>query len=419
MAKRDVLVVNITATLHELGFARPKLPSTILVLVLKSPLKRVVLPLAEDPTSVIRSPQKQFAWRYCMFKRLSIVCGSLTLLMILSPFASAQQTYRQINLVSDVPGLAPITDPNLVNPWGLSRGPTPWWVSDNGTDKSTLYTGAGLKLPIIVAIPPTPNGTPTGTVYNGGSEFVVSKGNRSGAALFLFDTEDGTISGWNILVDPANAILKVDRSGNAVYKGMALATMDNNTLLYAANFQTGAIDVFTSTWAPTTVPGGFVDAQLPAGYAPFNVQEIGGNLFVAFAKQGTMPDEVDGPGLGYVDEFDPAGNLLLRLEHGDWMNAPWGLVKTPDNYGRFSNSILVGQFGSGQIAAFNPTTGAFSGQMQGPSGPLTIPGLWALAFGGGSILNGATTDMFFSAGIDDEAHGLFGKIIFARDKSEP
>ena len=346
-----------------------------------------------------------------MFRKMSLCFFVLPLLVVLLPQPAAAQHYKQTNLVSDVPGLAASTDPDLVNPWGLTRSATsPWWVSDNGTGKSTLYSGAGNKLALVVTVPPPSGSTPTGVVFNGGSGFVVMQGMASGPARFIFATEDGTISGWNPAVDPTHAIIAVNNAGSAIYKGITLATAASNTYLYAARFKSGKVDIYTSTWARTSVPGQFADPLLPAGYAPFNVQNIGGNILVMFAKQGTMPDEVDGRGLGYVDEFDSLGNLLLRLQHGPWLNAPWGVAQSPASFGQFSNNILVGNFGSGEIAAFNPATGEFLGRLHGAQGTLVIPGLWALQFGGGAPNNGATTDLFFTAGIDDEEHGLFGTL---------
>ena len=347
-----------------------------------------------------------------MSKKLSIPFLVLPLFMTLLPLAAAGQPhYKQTNLVSDVPDLAATTDPDLVNPWGLSRSATsPWWVSDNGTGKSTLYNAAGAKLALVVTVPPASGSTPTGTVFNGGSGFVVTQGSASGAARFLFATEDGTISGWSPAVDATHAIIAVDKAGTAIYKGMTLATFNNATYLYVANFKSGQVEVYSSTWAETSAPGGFADPLLPPGYAPFNVQNIGGHIFVMFAKQGQLPDEAEGRGLGYVDEFDGVGNLLLRLQHGPWLNAPWGVAQSPARFGQFSDNILVGNFGSGEIAAFDPATGEFRGRLHGPRGTLVIPGLWAIAFGGGTANNGATTDLFFTAGIDDEEHGLFGTL---------
>jgi uncharacterized protein (TIGR03118 family) len=358
---------------------------------------------------------KQIGWRVSVILLLSIA---------IVPLGAQAQHYVQTNLVSDVPGLAAHTDPDLVNAWGIARSATsPWWVNDNGTGKSTLYNQTGTKLSLVVTIPPPPGSTdpstPTGMVFNGGTGFVVTgTSGGSGPARFIFATEDGTISGWNPAADPTNAILEVNNSSSAIYKGLAIGTFTGATLLYAANFAEGRVDVFDSTWHATTVPGGFVDTALPAGYAPFNVQNLGGKIFVSFAQQGTMPDENDGKGLGYVDAFDTGGNLLMRFEHGPWLNAPWGMAIAPPNFGEFSNRLLVGQFGSGQIAAYDLDSGEFEGLLHGSKGALSIDGLWALAFGGGSANNGPTNTLFFTAGINDEQDGLFGTLTVAPDNDE-
>lgn len=316
------------------------------------------------------------------------------------------QHYQQTNLVSDVPGLAAVTDPNLVNAWGLARSATsPWWVADNGTGLSTLYNGAGSIIPLVVTIPVPPGGTPpstpTGIVFNGSADFQ--------GARFIFVTEDGTISGWS---GGTSAVLKVNNAGSAIYKGVAIAQSNGANFLYAANFHAGTIEVYDRNYMPVTLPAGaFSDPRIPSGFAPFNIQNIEGRLFVAYAKQDEdREDEEAGPGLGYVDEFDADGNLLLRLKKGRWMNAPWGMVLTPSDFGKLSNRLLVGQFGSGEIASFDPVTGNFQGLLRGVHGqPLTIEGLWALSFGNGATA-GPTNTLYFTAGIDDEAHGLFGTI---------
>jgi len=331
----------------------------------------------------------------------------------LSRSASAQH-YQQTNLVSDVPGLAATTDPNLVNPWGIARGPSsPWWVADNGTGVSTLYNGLGQPIPLVVTIPPPPGGTPpsapTGIVFNESSDFEVAP---DSPALFIFVTEEGTISGWNPMVDLNNAILKVNNSGSAIYKGVTIAQREGANLLYAANFFGGTIDVFDTNFAPVNLgAGAFTDSSLPEGFGPFNVQNINGTIYVAFAKQDeAKEDEVAGPGLGFVDAFDASGNLLMRLKSGHWLNAPWGVTLAPSDFGKLSGRLLVGQFGSGQIATFDPDTGNFHGLLRGEHGqPLTIEGLWGIRFGNGGAA-GPTNTLFFAAGIDDEAHGLFGTI---------
>lgn len=341
-----------------------------------------------------------------------------SIFLCLASTSSAQQ-YQQTNLVSDITGLAKTTDPNLVNSWGLTSSSTsPWWVSDNGTGVTTLYNGTGQPIPInpptnFVTIPlplgQTGTATPTGTVFNGSSDFEVSPGNP---ARFIFVTEDGTISGWNPVVDQKNAVLKVDQSPSAVYKGVTLGQMGGANFLYVANFRGGTVDVFDAKFSPVSLPSGaFSDPSLPAGFAPFNVQNINGMIFVAFAKQDSKKhDDVAGPGFGFVDVFDTAGNWLMSLKHGRWMNSPWGLTMAPADFGMFSNDILVGNFGSGRIAAFDRVHGNFHGLLRGDHGlPITIDGLWALRFGNDHAA-GPSTTLFFTAGIDDENHGLFGTI---------
>jgi uncharacterized protein (TIGR03118 family) len=332
--------------------------------------------------------------------------------LLLAPFcisASVQaQHYQQTNLVSDVPGLAPVTDANLVNPWGLASSATsPWWVADNGTGVSTLYNGAGVKQALTVTIPPptggSPPSAPTGVVFNGNSA------NFDGAR-FIFVTEAGTIAAWS---SGTIAVTKFASLTKAIYKGVTIAKANGTDFLYVANFYDGRIDVFDTTFSPTSVPAGaFTDPEIPPGFAPFNVQELNGNLFVAFAKQDEdKEDEVAGPGLGYADIFDPNGNLVLRLRSGHWMNAPWGVALAPDSgFGWANGRLLVGQFGSGEIATFDLEHGNFHGMLRGAKGrPLAIEGLWAIRFGNGANA-GPQTTLFFTAGIDDEEHGLFGKI---------
>jgi uncharacterized protein (TIGR03118 family) len=314
--------------------------------------------------------------------------------------------YKKRNLVSDIDGVARITDSHLVNPWGLAFGPaTPAWVSDNGMDVSTLYSGGVRKstpvtLPLVVGIP---GGAPTGVVFNGTPGFKVG----GAPAHFIFDSEAGTITAWNSGTD---AVTEATTPG-AVYKGLAIATKGSTTMLYAANFATGKVDVFNDSFAPATVPGGFTDPNLPAGFAPFNVQEIAGLLVVSFAKQDpNSSDELHGPGLGYVDVFDTQGHLVRRLVSQGALNAPWGLAVAPRHFGPFSGDLLVGNFGDGAINAYDPRTGAFRGTLQNKDGnQIKINGLWALRFGNGVI--GTPQSLLFTAGIGDEDHGLFGEIV--------
>jgi uncharacterized protein (TIGR03118 family) len=309
--------------------------------------------------------------------------------------------YKKRNLVSDIDGVARITDPNLVNPWGLSFGPnTPAWVADNGTNVSTLYSGGIRKsipmtLKLVVSVP----GAPTGTVFNGTGGFKVG----GAPAKFIFDTESGTVLAWN----SGTAAQVVATTPDAIYKGLAIA----GNLLYAANFHANKIDVFNDAFAPTTVPGGFTDPNLPAGFAPFNVQEIAGRIVVAYAKQDAdAEDEVAGAGFGYVDVFDTAGHLIRRLISQGALNAPWGLALAPRHFGAFSGDLLVGNFGDGAINAYDPRTGAFDGTLMNKDGnQIKINGLWALRFGNGVI--GTPQSLLFTAGIGDEDHGLFGEIV--------
>jgi uncharacterized protein (TIGR03118 family) len=321
--------------------------------------------------------------------------------------------YLQTNLVSDVSGLALVTDPALVNPWGLSASATsPWWVSDNGTGLSTLYRGTGAIVPLVVAIPNLPSVTdpsaPTGTVFNGAStDFLVAPGKSS---RFLFATEGGTIIGWN---SGTLAVQMVDNSATAVYKGLAIAQSGGANYLYAANFKSGRIDVFDRNFAPVSFsPWAFRDMELPRGYAPFNVQAIGDQLFVTYAlKAPGSIDELHGPGRGFVDVYSTNGDLRKRLEHGAWLNAPWGVALAPADFGLFSGRILVGQFGSGKIIAYDAVSGRYRGMVKGfDHRPLRIEGLWALSFGNGAAAGPANV-LYFTAGIDDEAHGLLGSLM--------
>ncbi len=359
---------------------------------------------------------------------LAAVITIATLLLLLVPVAAYAQGggfYQQTNLVSDLSG-AKFQDPNLVNPWGLSHGPTtPWWVSDNGKGVSTLYDGNGTPVnplspgspPLVVTIPPPAGGTtaaPTGNVFNGTSGFVVTEGSASGPSRFIFATEDGTISGWNPTVDQTHAILTVDNSASeAIYKGLAIGSNSSGTFIYATNFHAGTIDVFDSNFAPATLSGSFTDPKIPIGYAPFGIQNISGNLYVTYALQdANKEDDVAGPAHGFVDVFDTSGNLIRRLISHGRLNSPWGLALAPADFGRFSNALLVGNFGNGRINAYNLNTGEFLGQLRDQSNtPITIDGLWALGFGNDAAA-GKHNELFFTAGINDEANGLFGKITF-------
>lgn len=329
-------------------------------------------------------------------------------LAVVAPTANGQSnSYKTSLLVSDTK-LAPHQDPNLVNPWGLCTFPNDsWWVSDNSTGLSTLYDGEGNIQSLVVTIPPSVSqpagtlGTPTGCIANSTTDFT--------GAPFLFATEDGTISSW---AGGASAVIRLETGGAASYKGISIGQMGSANVLYAADFLLGTMDVFDSDFHTVTLgPQAFVDPKLPAGFAPFNVQVIGESVYVAFARQQTGSiDEQDGPGLGFVDKFDASGNLQMRFEHGPFMNAPWGIAIAPSDFGAFSNDLLVGQFGSGVIVAFDPTTGKAEGLLKRSDGqPIVLPGLWAIDFGLGGTA-GPETSLYFTAGTKNESHGFFGTV---------
>ena len=351
-----------------------------------------------------------------------LTLGAIAAGLSLASPATAQHRYLQTNLISDLPGLAAVTDPNLVNPWGLSRSATsPWWAADNGTGVSTLYSGLGAKLALTVTIPPAAGlagpSTPTGTVFNATTDFQVGPNQP---ARFLFATEEGTIAGWNPAANATTAITTVDHSGHAVYKGLAIGQIGGANRLYAADFYSGKVTVFDGHFNELDLgPAAFRDPHLRRGYAPFNVQAVGDQIVVTYAKQDAdRIDEVAGSGRGFVTVYAMDGTLRLRLKSGPWFDAPWGVALAPADFGQFSNLLLVGQFGSGRIAGFDPATGHFRGMVRNADHRnLRIDGLWALGFGNGAGAGPATT-LYFSAGIDDEAHGLFGTITPLADSPE-
>jgi uncharacterized protein (TIGR03118 family) len=375
-------------------------------------------------------------------------------LALITGAACFGQHYNQTNLVSNTSGVAAVTDAQLVNPWGISRASgSAWWVSDNATGLSTLYDGAGSKRSLIVTIPPadptnknTPTGTPTGTIANvSQTDFLLAPGQ---AALFLFSTIDGTIAAWNPTVAVAqgaappstHAVTVVRTSDGSSYTGLTSAFIDGKRFLYAANFTKGRVDVYDSSFRPVNLSkqhfnqdsedhdnsqsaeNSFVDDELPRFYVPFNVQAIGNDIVVTYVlhEEGSR-FETDGPGLGFVDIYSSTGQLLRRLEHGDWLNAPWGVALAPLDFGRFSHDLLIGQFAggggtqsSGFIAAYDLTTGKLDGLLQDASGkPLAINGVWALSPGNVSPTNsdaaGApATEMYFTAGPNHGSGGRLG-----------
>lgn len=321
--------------------------------------------------------------------------------------------YQVTSLVADVAGVAANTDANLRNGWGIAMRPTsPIWVSDNATGKSTLYNGLGVQIspPSPVAIPGpggTGQGAPTGIVANPSTTDFLLAGAGT-AALFIWSTEDGTIAAWN---GGPSATIKFNATDGAVYKGLALAGDGSALRLYAADFHNGKIDVLDNTFTPTSVPGGFADPRIPAGFAPFNVMNLQGDLYVSYAKQQQgSDDEAHGVGLGIVDVFDADGFLISRVATRGKLNAPWGMAIAPAGFGRFGGHLLVGNFGDGRINAYDLKNFTFAGQLRASNGNvLAIDGLWGIAFGNGFQHQPADT-LFFAAGPDDENHGLFGKI---------
>src|SRR5882762_2581849 len=335
--------------------------------------------------------------------------------------AEEETSFTQTNLVSDGFVPAATTDPNLINPWGLAHSATsPFWVSDNGMGVTTVYTGAGALVKvggfdaITIAAPPgqTSPASPTGQVFNiAGTGFNVTSGGQTGSSVFIFATEDGTISGWTPNVDPASSVLAVDNSQGgtgAVYKGLAIGQTEDGTFLYAANFRNGTVDVFDQNFNQVN---SFTDPQVPAGYAPFNVQVLDDHLFVTFALQDDAKhDDVAGAGHGFVDEFDLEGHLLHRVASHGPLDSPWGLAIAPPGFGEFANDLLVGNFGDGTINVFNPKNDHFLGKLEGADGaPIAIGDLWALIPGNGSA-GSDPNKIYFTAGVQNEAHGLFGSL---------
>jgi uncharacterized protein (TIGR03118 family) len=347
------------------------------------------------------------------------ILAAAMLSLVVASAQTGTNAYIQHNLVSDVPGLADVTDPNLVDPWGMSFSTTsPYWVTNHGKGNTTVYTNSNTATGVtisstVVTIPPAAGGSSpspaTGQVQNSTTGFLLANGTK---ASFIFCTEDGTVSAWN---GGTVATVMIDNSAaGAVYKGMAIATNGAAPMLYLANFSNGTVDVLDTTFKPATVAGGFADPNLPAGLAPFNVWNVNGQLYVMYAKQDPTK-KLDQPGIGNgaVDIFDFNGNLVQRLTSGGPLNSPWGVAVVGGAWGALSNSVLVGNFGDGKINSFDPKTGALIGTMQDPTGkPISIQGLWAIAFGNGGSA-GDVRYLYFTAGIFNGTttqHGLLGSL---------
>ncbi|HEY1684307.1 MAG TPA: TIGR03118 family protein [Tepidisphaeraceae bacterium] len=344
--------------------------------------------------------------------RLHLITAAASSVIILSvaqlSLAQALPGYTQTNLVSDLASENPAhLDPNLLNPWGISESSgSPFWLADNGDGKSTLYNTSGTQQSTVVSIAGpggTGTGAPTGTVNNGTS--TAFNGDN-----FLFDTEDGTLYGWRGALGSSAQLLVDNSATGAAYKGLAIATVSGSAYAYGADFTLGRIDVFPGTASNPALTGNFTDPNLPVGYGPFNIQNLGGKLYVTYAKQSGGLDEIDGPGLGVVDVFDTSGNFLQRLVTGGALNGPWGLALAPASFGAAGGDLLVGNFGDGMINVFNPTTGAMVGTLaDANSTPIANDGLWALQFGNGGN-GGVASTLYLTAGLNGEADGLFASI---------
>jgi len=342
---------------------------------------------------------------------------------------SKTPSYTQTNLVTSMKSLkAKVHDANLLNPWGLVQGPTPFWISDNNAGVSTLYDGKGKiftvdvgkrKVPFVVTIPPpgsgTASATPSGIVFNGTTA-------DFGGDLFIFSAEDGTISGWQE-TDGTGAVLHVDNSAvptadtGAVYKGLAIATLNGHQFIYATNFRSGKVDVFDGAYNPASLTGTFTDPSPITGFAPFGITLLGGNLWVSYAMQDAAKhDPMHQVGAGYIDIFSTDGVFMERFATGGNLNAPWGMVLTPSTFGPLGGDYWIGNFGDGNINAFN-SMGTPVGQPTDKHGkPLNVDGLWALVFGNGSN-NASTTSLYFTAGPNMESEGIFGKFDVTTKKS--
>lgn len=345
---------------------------------------------------------------------LKLICLVLVT-SALSVTAAQADAYSWTNYQSDLAGVAQHTDPNLVNSWGMavsSNGTI--WVSDNGTGVSTLYHQDGTAVSLVVTIPTSKQnkgpGNPTGVVFNNTGFFKVTLNGNSQPALFIFASEDGSISGWNPQLDSTHAIIAVDNGTNqgtnsAVYKSATLGAANGHNFLYVANFRSGHVETYNESFQPTN-PSGFIDPHLPAGYAPFGIRNINGQIYVTYALQDAKRhDDVAGPGNGFVDVFDTSGNFIKRLVSNGNLNSPWGLALV-------DGELWVGNFGDGKINNYDPSTGAFLETISRADGtPLQFDGLWDLLPLGGGV--------YFTAGIGDEAHGLFGIITEDSQSASP
>jgi len=350
-------------------------------------------------------------------RRFLVVAFAAPAFVATIAFSAKDQCTDETDLVADANGAAAHADTNLLNAWGVAFVPGGYaWVANNHSSTSTAYDGAGVALPLVVTIPgPAVSGapgTPTGVVYNATPDFVETDGVTSAPATLIFAGEDGVISAWKSSIDGTAARRMADRSAaGAIYKGVAIANNGSANLLFATDFHNGKVDVFDKEFAPTTSAGGFEDRHIPRGYAPFGIQNVGGVLYVTYAQQDKdREDDVPGKSRGFVDCFDANGFLLRRFAQRAHLNAPWGIAQAPADFGDFGGRLLVGNFGDGTISAFEIDSGHFVGQLRQTNGhPRAIEGLWGIAFGNDAHDQPHQT-LFFAAGPDDEAHGLYGRL---------
>jgi uncharacterized protein (TIGR03118 family) len=358
---------------------------------------------------------------HSIYLRAATCAALLSLASAATPATpSPQNSYLVHNLVSDLPDTADFQDPNLVNPWGIATTATsPFWIGNNGTGTSTLYGTTGTAVALVVTIPTTSGptgGAVSGTIANTTTSFAIADGK---AASFIFCTEDGTISGWNGSVSPAGAAtISVDNTkANSVFKGCVIGGTAAAPILYVTDFHNGVVDMFDGNFNPIAAPKAFLDPSIPVGYAPFNIANFGGKIYVTYAKQDSAKhDDVAGAGNGYVDVFDGSGNLVTQLISKGLLNSPWGMQIAPATFGQFSGALLIANFGDGTINAFDPAKGTPLGTLNDSTGHiLSIPGLWGLLFGNGGK-GGDTSTLYFTAGFPGpygegaESHGIFGSI---------
>jgi uncharacterized protein (TIGR03118 family) len=333
------------------------------------------------------------------FRTLALTM-SFAAALVFSP-GSAHAQYKVKNLVSNQAGAAPVTDPLIVNAWGLTYAPGgPFWVNDEGSGWSTLYTNTGTKVPLNVLIPTAGGdgpGSPTGIAFNSSQDFKI----KGSPAIFLFATLDGTISGWNPGVNPDTAIVAVTQPG-AVYTGLAITSKPTGNFIFAADNANNKVDMYDGTF---TLVKSFTDTTLPAGNTPFGIQDFGGLVYITFAN----PNGATG---GFVDIFAEDGTMLKRLTQGSPLNQPWGLAIAPSNFGQFSNTLIVGNnSNAGTLHAFNAVTGELVGVLTSSKDEaISIDQLWGIKFGDGTGKNGAVNQLFFTAGPNNNLAGTFGVI---------